>query len=156
MKDEKRKLTLCNSRAAGADAAVPIEVENRSGAAADECVSAGLPFAKGALRDAGTLTLGDASGRPVALQTRVLSKWPDGSARWVLVDFPVGLADSTTSTFTLSTGGQRPTFENGVNVARDGRSVRFSNGIVEFSARTGGASGTLASACGCQPPVKPA
>ena len=117
MKDEKKKLTLCNPRAAGADAAILIEVENRSGAAADECVSAGVPFAKGALRDAGILTLGDASGRPVALQTKILCKWPDGSARWALADFPVGLADSTSSTFTLSTGGKRPTVENNISPA---------------------------------------
>ncbi|MCJ7749846.1 MAG: hypothetical protein MUQ65_01940, partial [Armatimonadetes bacterium] len=148
MKDEKKKLTLCNPRAAGADAAILIEVENRSGAAADECVSAGVPFAKGALRDAGILTLSDASGRPAALQTKTLSTWPDGSARWVLADFPAGLADSTSSTFALSTGGQRPTVENGVNVAGDGKSVRFSNGIVEFAIDAGGASGMLASADG--------
>jgi len=133
---------------AASPAAIPIEVENRSGAAADECVSAGVPFAKGALRDAGTLALSGARGRPVALQTKILSRWPDGSARWVLADFPAGLADSTSSTFTLSTGGKRPTVENGVNVAGDGKSVRFSNGIVEFSVKTGEASGTLASADG--------
>ena len=147
MRDEK-KPTSCDSHAAGADAAVLIEVENRSGAAADECISAGAPFARGALRDVDTLALSDASGRPVALQTKILSQWPDGSARWVLADFPVRLPDSTSSTFMLSRGGQRPTVENGVTACGDGRSARLSNGIVEFSVDTGAALGTLASSDG--------
>jgi len=144
----EKKLTSCNSRTAGGDCAIPIEVENHSGGAADECLSAGVPFSRGALRDAETLTLSDASGRPMALQTRILSKWPDGSARWVLADLPVSLSDSTISRFTLSAGGERPAIENGVRVAADGTSVRFWNGIVEFSVKRGGASGTLASADG--------
>lgn len=148
MRGEKKKLTSCDSRAVGAAAGIPIEVENRSGVATDECVSAGVPFARGALRDAGILALSDASGRPVALQTKILSKWPDGSARWVLADFPVRLADSTSSSFTLSMGGRRPTVENGVNVVGCGKSVQFSNGIVEFSVETGWAFGTLTSSDG--------
>ena len=142
-------LVICSLSAyAASPIALPIEVENRSGAPANECVSAGVPFARGTLTDAETLSLSDAAGRPVVLQTKILSRWPDGSARWVLADFPAALAESTTSTFTLSAAGRRPTVANGVKVASDGKSVRFSNGMVELSIKAGGASATLASADG--------
>lgn len=147
MKDEKKQTSYDPSNQGG-DCAIPLEVENHSGSAADECVSVGVPFPRGALRDAETLALNDASGRPVALQTQTLSTWPDGSARWVLADFPAQLADSASARFTLSRAGQRPALENGVRIAADGTSVRFSNGIVEFFLKTGGAGGTLASADG--------
>jgi len=146
MKD-KRKPSPRTAQAAEANA-IPITIENHSGAAADECVSAGVPFARGALRDAGVLALRDARGTPVALQTKILSTWPDGSARWVLLDFPARVAESAQATFALSTDGERPAVTNGVTVTADGTSVRLSNGLMEFSVETGGGSGRLASTDG--------
>ena len=53
----------------------------------NEPVTCGVPFPKGLLFDDQTLGMFDESGKQVPLQTSVLDKWPDGSARWVLCDW---------------------------------------------------------------------
>src|SRR5262245_48494468 len=73
-----------------------------------EPVAVGIPFARGSVRDAATLRLRGSEG-PVALDTAVLERWPDGSVRWALCRFR---ADS------------RPGVEPGYEVhAADGASI---------------------------------
>lgn len=72
-------------------------------------LSVGVPFAPGALRNAAGLSISDAKA-VTPLQTRVLSRWNDGSVRWILLDwqadltahqgrrFDVGLEKATAST----------------------------------------------------------
>ncbi|AMV23244.1 hypothetical protein VT84_02465 [Gemmata sp. SH-PL17] len=50
-------------------------------------VTTGLPFPRGALVDLRKLVLRDASGKAVHLQSRATDRWPDGSVRWVLLDW---------------------------------------------------------------------
>jgi YetA-like protein len=52
-----------------------------------EPVRCGVPWPRGMLRDAGRLAMTNADGQPVALQARALDFWPDGSARWTLLDW---------------------------------------------------------------------
>lgn len=52
-------------------------------------VSGGVPLPPGALRAGTGLAMVDGCGRAVPLQSRVLAAWPDGSARWVLLDFVI-------------------------------------------------------------------
>ncbi|MEN6603715.1 MAG: hypothetical protein ABFD86_14990 [Bryobacteraceae bacterium] len=58
---------------------------------AAEPASFGIPFSQGVLRDAALLEVSDGSNA-VPSQTRVTSRWPDGSVRWAyvrtLVDLP--------------------------------------------------------------------
>ncbi|MBC8354348.1 MAG: hypothetical protein H8E66_20325 [Planctomycetes bacterium] len=51
-----------------------------------------MPLQRGALFDPDTTTLIDPEGQQQPLQTEVLSRWPDGSVRWLLLDFQVSLA----------------------------------------------------------------
>ena len=54
---------------------------------ADEPLRHGVPFARGAVFVDGPLRAWrDDDGRPLPIQTRVLSRWSDGSLRWVLVE----------------------------------------------------------------------
>src|SRR5262249_9700490 len=46
-----------------------------------------IPWLRGKLLDAQKLVLRDASGKAVRLQSRALDRWPDGSVRWVLLDW---------------------------------------------------------------------
>jgi iron(II)-dependent oxidoreductase len=64
---------------------LPIRVHDgeRTGAA----VRTGVPLPEGWITDASALDL-TADGKPVPLQAMVASRWPDGSARWALLDFP--------------------------------------------------------------------
>ena len=55
-------------------------------ASSGEPVTFGVPFARGALTDAGRLTLRRTGGDDVPMGAQVLDRWPDGSVRWALVD----------------------------------------------------------------------
>ncbi len=50
-------------------------------------VTTGIPWPRGKLFDLQKLVLCDAHGTAVALQSRALDRWPDGSGRWVLLDW---------------------------------------------------------------------
>ena len=50
-------------------------------------VTSGLPFPQGAVGSARNVRLLDASGTELPLQAAVTARWPDGSAKWLLLDF---------------------------------------------------------------------
>ena len=50
-------------------------------------LTGGVPIARGAAPEGSGSVLRDDGGRTVPLQTSVLARWQDGSARWVLLDF---------------------------------------------------------------------
>jgi formylglycine-generating enzyme required for sulfatase activity len=50
-------------------------------------VRTGFPLPEGLCRQPMTVGLVNPKGHPALLYTKILSKWPDGSARWVLLDF---------------------------------------------------------------------
>ena len=64
-------------------------------------VTSGVPFAQGTLPDAAHLALLDEAGQAVPLQTNILARWPDGSVRWLLVDFQCDVAARQKRSFTL-------------------------------------------------------
>ena len=47
----------------------------------------GVPLPEGAVRKIEALSLKDKAGEELAIQTRALARWPDGSLKWALVDF---------------------------------------------------------------------
>ena len=49
----------------------------------------GVPLPEGELRDVESAWVENPEGVPVPAQFRVLSRWPDGSIKWVLTDFTV-------------------------------------------------------------------
>ena len=54
---------------------------------AEEPLTIGVPVRRGVWREEAHLKLTDPFGDLVPVQTRVLDRWPDGSIRWVLLDF---------------------------------------------------------------------
>ncbi len=77
-------LTVCSATAA----TVQITVDEPSGVARKGWpVTSGVPLAEGALPEGAAVALYSADGGPVPLQTEVLARWPDGSARWLLLDY---------------------------------------------------------------------
>ena len=52
-----------------------------------EPIRQGVPLARGAVKDEATIVLVDEAGGTIPVQTRVLSRWVDGSIQWVLLDF---------------------------------------------------------------------
>lgn len=76
---------------AGAEAGVSVPIRIVGAAGADLTgmpLTYGVPLPRGRLRRAASARL-QAGGAAAAAQCRVHSRWPDGSARWVLVDAAV-------------------------------------------------------------------
>jgi len=96
-------------------------------------VTTGVPLPRGWLRDAGAATLKEHSGAPVPLQTRVLSRWDDGSVRWLLADFPVTIGAHVHRTFELTAGGAPASAEKAVvRVEESADGVTIDTGPLRF------------------------
>ncbi len=84
---------------------LPVTVAEPSGAArTGEGVHSGIPFTKGTVKSLDDLILVDAQGKPVPVQFETLSKWEDGSQRWVLLNFRETLSANGAKTYTLHAG----------------------------------------------------
>ena len=129
-------------------AEVPLIVTNTgSSDALAAPVSAGIPFKRGALHDPSSLAL-EAAGEAAPLQATCLSRWPDGTCRWVLCDFRTDAAVGASAEYALKENVGNPAPADPVTVAEGASSVTLSNGIVEYTAEFGGSGGFLASADG--------
>ena len=72
---------------------VPIDAQEPAGYDRKHALCAiGVPLPRGAVRDPARLILTDDAGHPQLTQTRVLASWPDGSAKWLLVESQVAMA----------------------------------------------------------------
>src|SRR4051812_22801405 len=60
-----------------------------------EPVTCGIPWPRGVLHDVADLSMRDERGEVVSLQARCLDRWPDGSVRWVLLDWQASVAALT-------------------------------------------------------------
>ncbi len=95
---------VCSARPAEA-ATTSFSVEEPTGVERQGWpVTSGVPLAEGALQDGENAALFDAEGQEVPLQTEVLARWPDGSVRWLLLDFQVDLAAEQRRAFSLRYG----------------------------------------------------
>ena len=111
-------LPLLLATNAGA-AEVKLTVEEPSGVQRTAWpVSSGIPMAQGELKDDGAAALFDVQGDQVPLQTEVLARWPDGSIRWLLVDFQTDLAADEKKAFVLRYGAdvKRAAVDNPVRI----------------------------------------
>ena len=89
-----------------ADGRVPIGVEEAAGMTrVDWPMRVGVPFARGALPPGAGITLSDALGRRLDTQTKVMGTWPDGSVRWLLVDFQSDVVGGGHGFLTLDRSG---------------------------------------------------
>ncbi len=93
-------------------------------------VTSGIPFARGELADAAAAALFSGDGKEIALQTEALSRWPDGSVRWLLLDFLIDLAAHEKKTVLLRYGkdAKRAAIAKPVAVAHDENGVAICSG----------------------------
>jgi hypothetical protein len=98
-------------------------------------VTSGIPFAQGTLLDDQTVALVDEADHEIPLQTESLARWPDGSVRWLLLDFPIDLAANQTRSLRLRYGPEvrRAAVENPLRVVpgEDGQ-LTFETGPVRL------------------------
>ena len=88
----------------------------------------GVPLPQGTRLEA--LSLQDAQGREVPLQLRVLGRWPDDSAKWVLLDFQADVEAGQEAVYTLQSAKEP-------NAAARGRGVEIAEREDRFEVCTG-------------------
>lgn len=104
----------------------------------DEAIRIGVPLTRGALHDAGGVTLLDGGDRPVDAQFTALARWPDRSIKWLLVDAVVASGANAEQRFTVQAGARAAA--PGIEVAESGASLRVDTGAAVFDIpRNGGA-----------------
>ncbi|MCE5252512.1 hypothetical protein LLG96_20105 [bacterium] len=89
---------------AAAAVSVPVTVTEPSGVARpNEGIHSGIPIKKGEVKSTGELILVDEAGKPVPAQFETLSRWDDGSVRWVLLIVKESIGAGQTKSYTLRT-----------------------------------------------------
>ena len=97
-------------------------------------VTRGVPLPDGAIRDSGRLALFDDGGSSVAAQLRPLARWPDGSIKWVLVDFGADVPDSGSSIYNLAEdSGGSAAYDDAIEVTKTDDTIRVCTGPLSFS-----------------------
>ena len=92
-------------RVATVEAELPtLTIANPSAFDRAELVTSGVPFPPGRLAAAATVTVVDAGGRPLPTQQRPLARWPDGSVKSLLLDWPVQVAGGSSAVCHLQSG----------------------------------------------------
>ena len=117
---------------------VPIEVDSPDRTSRRlEPVTCGIPWPRGALRDPATLSMHGESDRQVPLQARTLENWPDGSVRWVLLDWQAELAAESTARYRLEIGEEFRTRQDrpGSRFAGTLQGLAIDTGAAQFTIR---------------------
>jgi len=95
-------------------------------------VTAGVPFARGAVRDVKKLSV-SANGRAIPAQFITLAPWPDGSVRWALMDCQVDVPAGGKTELLLRDDGQNVAPTTPVKVTNTASTVTVSTGPLEFT-----------------------
>jgi len=108
-----------------------IDVRESSGVARPNWpISVGVPFPSGLVKDATALSVLDGK-TPAAAQARVLSRWPDGSVRWALLDWQMDLQPRQTRRWRVGTG--HVPAERAVKVTDGGDRIEVDTGPLQFA-----------------------
>ena len=84
---------------------IPLRVHEPSGLERkSHPITSGVPLPEGALKDVHSARVLDEHGRELPLQAQALARWPDGSVKWLLLDFQVDLKPNESLTLTLEFG----------------------------------------------------
>jgi len=102
--------------------------------ARDIPVTSGIPWPRGLLRSPQRLRLLDERGKELPLQVEVLSRWPDGSVQWTLLDFQTSVPRQGMKWLWLDHGGppRRARHPTPVVVDEGAASITVSTGAAIF------------------------
>jgi hypothetical protein len=79
---------------------IPIIIKEEDGIARkNEPIRIGIPLPRGLVANEKQLALSNPAGTTLPLQKKVLENWPDGSFKWVLLNFLVEIPSKSTSIF---------------------------------------------------------
>lgn len=88
-------------------------------------ITSGIPFARGVLRDAGKLSV-SSGGRLLPAQFRILSRWDDGSLRWVLMDTQIDLPAHGKAEILLRDSGSNPQPDTALKISEGAEAITIS------------------------------
>ena len=114
---------------------VPItSTESEGIARVREPLTMGLPFPRGLVRRLSQLSLRNPDGEPQPVQFAPLSRWPDGSVQWGLLDFQIDLAAhaSTQYTIHLDERGVEPPGNPSIAMEESVDGFRVHTGVATF------------------------
>ena len=95
-------------------------------------VTSGVPFPRGALSSDAHLRLLDAQDQEVPLQTEVQARWPDGSVKWVLLDFQASPPQSSAYSLEYGRDVTRRSFPSPLRVTDGDKALTVSTGALRF------------------------
>lgn len=111
---------------------VALTVTNREAVAKTaEPITSGIPFAEGLQTGTTTVKLMQGSTE-IPCQFRTLAVWPDGSIRWLLLDFQLDLPATDTVSLTLRTGAT-PATVTGIIVNNQSSNLTVNTGTTSFT-----------------------
>ncbi len=101
-------------------------------------VRGGLPFRRGELTDPSHIRLLDAKGRERPVQGLVTSYWPEGTVRWLCIDFTTDIKAGQTQSFTLAYGTQvRTASRSSLAVQQRGEAIEVDIGRMRLALSPG-------------------
>jgi hypothetical protein len=104
-----------------------------------EPITVGIPLGAGALRTVEDLELSGPDGSLTPVQGRVLDRWPDGTVRWVLIDFKAHTREGRADTHVLRAAtGKASTGRSPLTVSAVDGSVHVATGAANFAFILGG------------------
>ncbi len=113
---------------------VPFVVKNETPYPCRFCsVEGALPFPAGELKDLEKMRLHTPKGEEIAFQPRVLSRWPDGSVRWLALSFEESLGSWQGTGYFLDYGAgirRMAAPESRLKVREDAQSVEVDTGVL--------------------------
>lgn len=128
-----------HTSAAAQQRAVPtLRVVEPSGALRRQWpMSAGVPLPAGMVRDAGELSLLDGSSA-IGVQGRTLSRWPDGSVRWAMLEWAADLEPGQERMWRVER--RRVTAATPLSVKEDAERIAVDTGALRFTVPRRGSS----------------
>src|SRR6185312_15517218 len=94
-------VTRLHSTQGQVDGTLPLIVEGLYSSVAIQPVTVGIPFPRGVLATPSSVVLSDPTGAGASVQSTALAYWPDGSVKWLLLDFILGPIDGRQCNWSL-------------------------------------------------------
>lgn len=116
----------------GAESLLSIEVHEPHGLVRSQWpLTVGVPFPQGKLRDVSQFTLVEGEA-PIPTQTRALSRWPDGSVRWLLLDWQSDFSPRQVRHFHAGTARHATAARHPLTVTNREDGVAVDTGVLQF------------------------
>jgi hypothetical protein len=98
-----------------------------------EPITTGVPLARGLAREASELRLLTAAGVVIPAQREILDRWPDGTIRWLLLDFQVDAEPRRELSLELAAGKPEPPVPSDLRIESDAAGFSVDTGAARFA-----------------------